>query len=61
VTYQEFEKLLNKLYRLRVEIMQDSDGTISSNWNCGHVCDETIQLLESNHPRMTKRYYQPYE
>ena len=55
--YQEFKKLLDKLWQLHNAISKDSDGTLTSNWNSSHKADEVIELLTDAHPKMAKKYY----
>ena len=56
--YEEFKALLESLWEVRISISSDSDGTLISNWESSHRIDDTINLLEDAHPRMTARYWE---
>ena len=57
MNYKEFKTLLSKLWEVKSAIGSDSDGKLISNWDSSHKIDETIQMLENAHPRMTTKYY----
>jgi len=55
--YEEFKALHQSLWEVKMAISSDSDGTLISNWESSHRIDDTIDLLQDAHPKMTAKYW----